>query len=84
MLGGLKVFWVHVGGTRMNHLQFADEQVDYLVYILLCFELVLGLKIYFNKSNTLPVVALDEDIYNFGSMLCCQKLHRRMLIYHLR
>lgn len=80
--GWITRFSVTVGGTVVNHLQFADdtivfleakrEQVNYLRYILLCFELMSGLKINFSKSSLFGI-ALVEDIDRFASMLGCKK-----------
>ncbi|XP_026455164.1 uncharacterized protein LOC113356280 [Papaver somniferum] len=81
-IGKISGFSVKNGGIKVNHFPFADdtsvfldvkhEQVDALLYLLLCFELTSGLKINFSKS-CLFGVALNEDIDGFASMLGCKR-----------
>lgn len=68
-------------GTTVNHLQIADDtivfldakrdRVNYLRYILLCFELMSGLKINFSKSSIFGI-ALQEDLEILAKMFGCK------------
>lgn len=81
-VGWIVDFKVKEGGTIVNHLQFADntivffdvnrDQVNYLRYILLCFGLMLGLRINFAKSSLFGI-SLQENLNTFASMLGCKQ-----------
>lgn len=63
----------------VSHLQYAvdtllfcdadEDQIKILVYILRCFEAVLGLKINFSKSIILRVSTSDISLHHFANIL---------------
>ncbi|XP_026396356.1 uncharacterized protein LOC113290990 [Papaver somniferum] len=66
LAGWIGGFTVKKYGTKVSHLQFADdilvfldakvEQLRYLKYILLCFDASSGLHINFSKTSYFPLV----------------------------
>lgn len=79
-VGWLGGFSVKQNGTKLSHLQFADDtlvfldadirQVQYLKYTLLSFEMASGLSTNFQKSNLFAVGEV-EDLDTLAAVMGC-------------
>jgi hypothetical protein len=73
------------GGFTLSHLQFADDTIIFnsaflfsmqnITSILLCFELMLGLKVHFSKSSIFGV-GIEDHVCDYTSqILRCKQEH---------
>lgn len=79
-VGWLNGFEIIPGGSKITHLQFANDtlvflkhdqhSIDHLRNILIWFEIISGLKVNFHKTSLMPVGEVPNLVSLAGSMGC--------------